>query len=82
MTSNPRACGPGARRAAQIIRLYYDAMRAKVIGYGHSRAEAALRLERALHGARVHGVTTNLTRSSGPARASTCTGHPGCGDDR
>jgi acetyl/propionyl-CoA carboxylase alpha subunit len=47
-------------------------MLAKVIR--KSRAEAALRLERALHGARVHGVTTNLSRSSGLARASTCTG--------
>jgi uncharacterized protein (TIGR03083 family) len=32
-------------------------MLAKVIGHGRSRAEAALRLERALHGARVDGVS-------------------------
>jgi hypothetical protein len=48
-------------------------MLAKVIGYGGSRAQAALRLERAVHGARVHGVTTNLNRSSGLDRASTST---------
>jgi propionyl-CoA carboxylase alpha chain len=43
-----------------VVSPHYDAMLAKVIGYGRSRAEAALRLERALRGARVHGVTTNL----------------------
>ena len=43
-----------------VVSPHYDAMLAKVIGYGRSRAEAAQRLERALRGARVHGVTTNL----------------------
>jgi propionyl-CoA carboxylase alpha chain len=40
---------------------HYDAMLAKVIGYGRSRAQAAQRLERALRGTRVHGVTTNVS---------------------
>jgi propionyl-CoA carboxylase alpha chain len=43
-----------------VVSPHYDAMLAKVIGYGRNRAEAALRLERALRGARVHGVPTNL----------------------
>jgi propionyl-CoA carboxylase alpha chain len=43
-----------------VVSPHYDAMLAKVIGYGRSRAEAARRLERALRDSRVHGVTTNL----------------------
>jgi propionyl-CoA carboxylase alpha chain len=38
---------------------YYDAMLAKVIGYGRTRAEAAARLARALERTEVHGVITN-----------------------
>jgi hypothetical protein len=43
-------------------------MLAKVIGYGRSRAEAAPRLERALHDARVHwGPEEAANRVTGPA---------------
>jgi acetyl/propionyl-CoA carboxylase alpha subunit len=45
--------------AGSVISPYYDAMLAKVIGSGRSRAEAARRLERALRQAQVFGVTTN-----------------------
>ena len=38
---------------------YYDAMLAKVIGYGRTRAEAAARLARVLERTQVHGVITN-----------------------
>jgi propionyl-CoA carboxylase alpha chain len=38
---------------------YYDAMLAKVIAHGRTRAEAARRLARALASAQIHGVTTN-----------------------
>ena len=57
--------GPGVRvdagyETGNVVSPHYDAMLAKVIGYGSSRDEAARRLERALRHARVHGVTTNL----------------------
>ena len=45
--------------AGSAVSPHYDAMLAKVIGYGRTRTEAAMRLERALRGARVHGVMTN-----------------------
>ena len=38
---------------------YYDALLAKVIAHGRTRADAARRLARALAGARLHGVATN-----------------------
>jgi acyl-CoA carboxylase subunit alpha len=38
---------------------HYDALLAKVIAHGRTRADAARRLARALAGARLHGVTTN-----------------------
>jgi propionyl-CoA carboxylase alpha chain len=38
---------------------YYDAMLAKVIAHGRTRAEAAARLARVLERAQVHGVITN-----------------------
>ncbi|HEX4061577.1 MAG TPA: biotin carboxylase N-terminal domain-containing protein [Streptosporangiaceae bacterium] len=38
---------------------HYDAMLAKVIAHGRTRAQAARRLARALARARLHGVTTN-----------------------
>jgi acyl-CoA carboxylase subunit alpha len=38
---------------------HYDAMLAKVIAHGRTRAEAARRLARALARAEIHGVTTN-----------------------
>ncbi|MFZ0049715.1 MAG: biotin carboxylase N-terminal domain-containing protein [Streptosporangiaceae bacterium] len=58
--------GPGIRVDAgystgDVVSPHYDAMLAKVIGYGRTRTEAARRLERALRQARVHGVTTNLS---------------------
>jgi propionyl-CoA carboxylase alpha chain len=38
---------------------HYDALLAKVIAHGPTRAAAARRLARALEGAEIHGVTTN-----------------------
>ena len=38
---------------------HYDAMLAKVIAHGRTRADAARRLARALRDAEIHGVTTN-----------------------
>jgi propionyl-CoA carboxylase alpha chain len=56
--------GPGLRvdtgyRDGSAISPYYDAMLAKVIAHGRTRADAARRLARALHTAQIHGVTTN-----------------------
>jgi propionyl-CoA carboxylase alpha chain len=42
-----------------LVGPYYDAMLAKVIAHGRSRADAARRLARALQEAEIHGVTTN-----------------------
>jgi propionyl-CoA carboxylase alpha chain len=42
-----------------VVSPHYDAMLAKVIAYGRTRAEAARRLARVLARARLHGVTTN-----------------------
>ncbi len=42
-----------------MISPHYDAMLAKVIAHGRTRAEAARRLARALERAEIHGVTTN-----------------------
>jgi acetyl/propionyl-CoA carboxylase alpha subunit len=42
-----------------VVGPHYDAMLAKVIGHGRSRADAARRLARALGEAEIHGVTTN-----------------------
>jgi propionyl-CoA carboxylase alpha chain len=56
--------GPGLRidagyRDGSVISPYYDAMLAKVIAHGRTRAEAARRLARALQTAEIHGLTTN-----------------------
>jgi propionyl-CoA carboxylase alpha chain len=56
--------GPGVRvdagyAAGSVVGPYYDALLAKVIAHGRTRADAARRLARALAGARLHGVTTN-----------------------
>ncbi len=56
--------GPGVRvdvgyAAGSVVGPHYDAMLAKVIAHGRTRADAARRLARALAGARLHGVTTN-----------------------
>ena len=56
--------GPGVRvdfgyATGSVIGPHYDALLAKVIAHGRTRADAARRLARALAGARLHGVTTN-----------------------
>jgi len=55
---------PGIRvdtgfRDGSAVSPHYDAMLAKVIAHGRSRADAARRLARALEQAEIHGVTTN-----------------------
>ncbi|MEV4112876.1 biotin carboxylase N-terminal domain-containing protein [Nonomuraea sp. NPDC049695] len=45
--------------SGSVISPYYDAMLAKIIGHGASRAEAVRKLVTALRRARLHGVTTN-----------------------
>ncbi len=56
--------GPGLRvdtgfRDGSAVSPHYDAMLAKVIAHGRSRADAARRLARALRDAQIHGLTTN-----------------------
>jgi propionyl-CoA carboxylase alpha chain len=56
--------GPGLRtdtgyRDGSTVSPYYDAMLAKVIAHGRTRADAARRLARALRDAEIHGLTTN-----------------------
>ena len=56
--------GPGVRvdagyASGSVVGPHYDALLAKVIAHGRTRADAARRLARALAGARLHGVTTN-----------------------
>ena len=65
--------GPGLRVDAgyqdgSTISPYYDAMLAKVIARGRTRADAARRLARALHTAEIHGVTTNRDLLAGILR--------------
>jgi len=55
---------PGVRtdtgfRDGSVVSPHYDAMLAKVIAHGRTRAEAAKRLARTLDRAQIHGVTTN-----------------------
>ena len=55
---------PGIRvdtgfRDGSVVSPHYDAMLAKVIAHGPTRADAARRLARALRQAGIHGVTTN-----------------------
>ena len=55
---------PGIRvetgfRDGSVVSPHYDAMLAKVIAHGRTRADAARRLARALDRAEIHGVTTN-----------------------
>lgn len=45
--------------AGSEISLHYDPMLAKVIAYGHNRAEAIRKLSVALRRAQIHGVKTN-----------------------
>jgi len=56
--------GPGVRVEAgyadgSAVSPHYDAMLAKVIARGRTRADAAARLARALQGAEIHGIATN-----------------------
>ena len=56
--------GPGIRtdagfRDGSVISPHYDAMLAKVIAHGRTRADTARRLARTLAHAEIHGVTTN-----------------------
>ena len=60
--------GPGLRvdtgfrdgpDVSAVVSPHYDAMLAKVIAHGRTRADAARRLARALQTAEIHGVTTN-----------------------
>jgi propionyl-CoA carboxylase alpha chain len=56
--------GPGVRvdagyRDRSVVSPHYDALLAKVIGYGRTRDDAARRLARALKHAQLHGVITN-----------------------
>ena len=55
---------PGVRVEAgvgdgSVVSPHYDAMLAKVIAHGRTRADAAGRLARALQAAEIHGVATN-----------------------
>ena len=56
--------GPGLRvdtgfRDGSAVSPHYDAMLAKVIAHGRTRADAARLLARALRDAQIHGLTTN-----------------------
>ena len=46
-------------RTGDDVSTHYDAMLAKVVGYGSTRENAVRRLVAALKGARIHGVRTN-----------------------
>ena len=46
-------------RDGSAVSPHYDAMLAKVIAHGRTRADAARRLARALQTAQIHGLTTN-----------------------
>ena len=78
--------GPGIRvdtgfRDGSAVSPHYDAMLAKVIAHGRSRADAARRLARALAQAEIHGVTTNrdllvaILREPGFLAGATDTGY-------
>ena len=56
--------GPGVRvdsgvEDGSVVSTHYDAMLAKVVAWGETRAVAASRLADALAGARLHGLVTN-----------------------
>ena len=82
--------GPGLRVEAgvrdgpdmsAVVSPHYDAMLAKVIAHGRTRADAARRLARALHTAEIHGLTTNrdllvaILREPGFLAGATDTGY-------
>jgi propionyl-CoA carboxylase alpha chain len=64
-----------------VVSPHYDAMLAKVIAHGRTRADAARRLARALREAEIHGVTTNrdllvaILREPGFLAGATDTGY-------
>ena len=77
---------PGIRvetgfRDGSVVSPHYDAMLAKVIAHGRTRADAARRLARALARAEIHGVTTNrdllvaILREPGFLAGATDTGY-------
>jgi len=77
---------PGIRvdtgfRDGSVVSPHYDAMLAKVIAHGRTRADAARRLARALSRAEIHGVTTNrdllvaILREPGFLAGATDTGY-------
>ncbi len=77
---------PGIRvdtgfRDGSVVSPHYDAMLAKVIAHGRTRADAARRLARALTRAEIHGVTTNrdllvaILREPGFLAGATDTGY-------
>jgi propionyl-CoA carboxylase alpha chain len=55
-------------RDGSVVSPHYDAMLAKVIAHGRTRAEAARRLARALERAEIHGLTTNRDLLAGILR--------------
>ena len=78
--------GPGLRtdtgfRDGSAVSPHYDAMLAKVIAHGRTRADAARRLARALQTAQIHGLTTNrdllvaILREPGFLAGATDTGY-------
>jgi propionyl-CoA carboxylase alpha chain len=68
-------------RDGSVVSPHYDAMLAKIIAHGRTRADAARRLARALAGAEIHGVTTNrdllvaILREPGFLAGATDTGY-------
>jgi acyl-CoA carboxylase subunit alpha len=77
---------PGIRvdtgfRDGSVVSPHYDAMLAKLIAHGRTRADAARRLARALSRAEIHGVTTNrdllvaILREPGFLAGATDTGY-------
>ncbi len=77
---------PGIRvetgfRDGSVVSPHYDAMLAKVIAHGRTRADAARRLARAVERAEIHGVTTNrdllvaMLREPGFLAGATDTGY-------
>jgi len=78
--------GPGLRidtgfGDGSVVSPHYDAMLAKVIAHGRTRAGAARRLARALQTAEIHGLTTNrdllvaILREPGFLAGATDTGY-------
>jgi propionyl-CoA carboxylase alpha chain len=78
--------GPGLRTDTgfgdgSAVSPHYDAMLAKVIAHGRTRADAARRLARALQTAQIHGLTTNrdllvaILREPGFLAGATDTGY-------